>query len=110
MWARVKGETESRLLELPFKAAYMFRPGYIQPMKGVRSKTRLYQVFYTVLAPLYPLWRSLFPQFVTNTEKVGVAMIRVAQDGYARPILETPDINRVAGRDHAVSTYPDSNH
>jgi uncharacterized protein YbjT (DUF2867 family) len=107
MWARVKGETENRLLELPFKAAYMFRPGYIQPMKGVRSKTRIYQVLYTVLAPLYPVWRSVFPKFVTSTEKVGVAMIRVAREGYARPILETPDINRMADRDHAASTSPD---
>ena len=27
MWARVKGKTENDLLKLPFKAAYMFRPG-----------------------------------------------------------------------------------
>ena len=44
MWARVKGETENALLALPFKAAYMFRPGYIQPMKGVRSSTRTFVV------------------------------------------------------------------
>ena len=31
MWARVKGRTENALLRLPFKAAYMFRPGVIQP-------------------------------------------------------------------------------
>lgn len=31
MWARVKGKTENALLNLPFKAAYMFRPGFIQP-------------------------------------------------------------------------------
>ena len=29
MWARVKGKTENDLLKLPFKAAYMFRPGAI---------------------------------------------------------------------------------
>jgi hypothetical protein len=43
MWARVKGKTENALLRLPFKAAYMFRPGYIQPQRGIRSKTRWYQ-------------------------------------------------------------------
>jgi uncharacterized protein YbjT (DUF2867 family) len=31
MWARVKGATENALLALPFKAAFMFRPGYIHP-------------------------------------------------------------------------------
>ena len=39
MWARVKGRTENALLRLPFRAAYMFRPGIIQPLHGARSKT-----------------------------------------------------------------------
>jgi uncharacterized protein YbjT (DUF2867 family) len=39
MWARVKGKTENALLKLPFRAAYMFRPGIIQPLHGIRSKT-----------------------------------------------------------------------
>ena len=95
MWARVKGMTENRLLEMPFKAAYMFRPGYIQPMKGVRSKTRLYQALYTVVALLYPVWKRLFPNGVTTTEKVGLAMIRVAAEGYPKQVLETRDINEL---------------
>jgi len=96
MWARVKGMTENRLLKMPFKAAYVFRPGYIQPMKGVRSKTRLYQATYTILAPLYPIWRALFPTFVTTTEKVGLAMVRVAENGFPESVLETRDINALA--------------
>lgn len=96
MWARVKGKTENRLLKMPFKSAYMFRPGYIQPMKGVRSKTRLYQATYTVLAPLYPVWKTFFPGFVTTTEKVGRAMIRVAESGYSKPLIANRDINLLA--------------
>ena len=46
MWARVKGRTENALLALPFKAAYMFRPAYIQPLDGIQSRTRLYRVLY----------------------------------------------------------------
>src|SRR5207247_989154 len=46
MWARVKGRTENALLRLPFAAAFMFRPGFIEPMHGVTSKTRAYRVFY----------------------------------------------------------------
>jgi uncharacterized protein YbjT (DUF2867 family) len=38
MWARVKGKTENDLFKMNLKA-FAFRPGYIQPMKGVRSKT-----------------------------------------------------------------------
>lgn len=51
MWARIKGRTENALFALGFKAAYMFRPGYIQPMRGVRSKTGWYQALYSILAP-----------------------------------------------------------
>src|SRR6476469_6135666 len=59
MWARVKGKTENALLRLPFKAAFMFRPGLIQPLHGIRSKTRSYRVFYTLSAPVLPLLKRL---------------------------------------------------
>jgi uncharacterized protein YbjT (DUF2867 family) len=93
MWARVKGETENALLALPFRAAYMFRPGYIQPMKGVRSSTRWYQAVYDVAGPLYPLLRRLAPGAVTNTETLGRALIGVAAEGYPKRVLEGGDIN-----------------
>jgi uncharacterized protein YbjT (DUF2867 family) len=96
MWARVKGQTENALLRLPFKAAYMFRPGFILPLKGVRSKTAIYQGVYNVLAPLYPLLRRLAPRFTTTTVNVGRAMIAVAIHGYDRPIIESADIEHLA--------------
>jgi uncharacterized protein YbjT (DUF2867 family) len=46
MWARVKGQTENALLRLPFKAAYMFRPGAIAPLHGIQSKTRTVRWLY----------------------------------------------------------------
>jgi len=95
MWARVKGRTENRLLGMPFQA-YMFRPGFIQPMKGVRSKTALYQVFYSALTPVIPLFRRLLPRFMTTSENVGRAMIRVAQHGFPKRILENLDIDAAA--------------
>ena len=93
MWARVKGATENALLALPFRAAYMFRPGIIQPLHGVRSKTGSYRVFYTLAAPLLPLARALWPSQVTTTEQVGRAMLKVARDGAPKRILESADIN-----------------
>ena len=96
MWARVKGTTENALLALPFKAAYMFRPGFIQPVKGVRSKTGWYQAFYTATAPLSPLIQRLLPQVSTTTANLGRALIRVAVEGYATPILHSRDINALA--------------
>jgi uncharacterized protein YbjT (DUF2867 family) len=96
MWARVKGKTENDLRALPFRAAYMFRPGFIQPLKGVTSGTALYRVVYAVLGPLYPLLRVLAPRSVTTSENVGKAMIRAGLAGYEQPILENSDINRLA--------------
>jgi uncharacterized protein YbjT (DUF2867 family) len=95
-WARTKGKTENALLRLPFKAAYMFRPGYIQPLKGIRSKTRWYQVLYGAVGPFYPLLRLLLPRHVTTTANLGRAMIEVAANGYSKPILSSDDINQVA--------------
>jgi uncharacterized protein YbjT (DUF2867 family) len=95
MWARIKGRTENALLRLPFKAAYMFRPGAIQPLHGIKSKTKLYQTFYSLTGPLLPLLKLLFPGQITTTEQVGRAMIRLALDGGAKRILETRDINSI---------------
>jgi uncharacterized protein YbjT (DUF2867 family) len=93
-WARVKGKTENDLLGLGFRAAYMFRPGLIVPMHGIRSKTRVYQVFYSALGPVMPVLFRLFPKFATTTEQVGRAMIRVARDGAQKRVLENLDINQ----------------
>jgi uncharacterized protein YbjT (DUF2867 family) len=95
MWARVKGKTENALLRLPFKAAYMFRPGLIQAMHGVQSRTLLYRIPYLVLAPIIPWLRKRFPQYVTTTEQVGRAMIAVARHGAPERVLESADINKL---------------
>jgi uncharacterized protein YbjT (DUF2867 family) len=97
MWARVKGKTENDLLKLPFKAAYMFRPAAIQPLHGVRSKTAWHQALYVVAAPLLTLLNKIAPKYVTTTEQVGRAMIKVARDGFPKRVLESEDINRVQG-------------
>jgi uncharacterized protein YbjT (DUF2867 family) len=96
MWARVKGKTENALLALPFKAAYMLRPGFIQPLRGVRSRTKLYQAFYSALGFLLPLLRRLAPDQITTTVNVGRALIRLAAEGDGKQILLAADINRLA--------------
>jgi uncharacterized protein YbjT (DUF2867 family) len=93
MWARVKGKTENDLLKLPFKAAYMFRIGFVQPLHGIVSKTKLYRAFYSVLKPALPIMKSVFPKQIGTTEEVGRAMLRVARHGFPRSVLESKDIN-----------------
>ncbi|MBR0967082.1 epimerase [Bradyrhizobium diazoefficiens] len=93
MWARVKGKTENDLLKLPFRAAYMFRPGAIQPLYGARSKTAWVQAVYTATWPLWSVLRWISPRLVTSTEQMGRAMIHVAGSGFPRKVLEMEDIN-----------------
>src|SRR3978361_1236923 len=93
MWARVKGKTENDLLKLPFKAAYMFRPAGIQPLHGVKSKTPWINAVYLVTAPLLSYLTRAAPAYMTTSERLGRAMIKVARDGYPKPILESEDIN-----------------
>jgi uncharacterized protein YbjT (DUF2867 family) len=95
MWARVKGKTENDLLRLPFKAAYMFRPAAIQPLHGIKSRTAWYQLIYDITSPLFTLLKRVAPKYVTTTEQVGLAMIKVAKQGFRKPVLESEDINLV---------------
>jgi uncharacterized protein YbjT (DUF2867 family) len=96
MWARIKGRTENALLRLPLKA-YIFRPGIIQPLDGIQSKTRAYRVLYKLTKPLLPLLRWALPNLVLSTREIGRAMLAVARRGYEKRILETSDIRAVAG-------------
>ena len=93
MWARIKGKTENDLLKLPFKAACMFRPAGIQPLHGVRSKTGWVQAIYVATAPLLTLLNRVAPKYMTTSEQLGRAMIKVAREGYPKPVLESEDIN-----------------
>ncbi len=95
MWARVKGETENELRRLPFKAAYMFRPGIIRPLHGIKSKTKSYRILYALMGPILPLLKFLLPGLVTTTEQLGRAMIKVARQGAPKIVLESRDINAI---------------
>ena len=95
MWARVKGKTENALLQMPFKAAYMFRPGYIQPLKGVKSRTNWYSIVYRFNRPIYMILKH-FSSAATSTVNVGKAMIRVATEGSPEKILGNRMINQLA--------------
>ena len=88
MWARVKGKTENDLLKLPFKAAYMFRPGYIQPVIGLKNAYKIYKIF----TPIYPVLKRLFPKYVVALEEIGLAMINVTLFGSNNKILECKNI------------------
>jgi uncharacterized protein YbjT (DUF2867 family) len=92
MWARIKGKAENALLAMPFKATYVFRPAFIQPLHGIRSRTKLYNAMYAVLGPLYPVVKAIAPGYATTTEQLGRAMIAVARKGFAKRILESRDI------------------
>jgi len=96
MWARVKGAAENRLAAMPFRAVWLFRPGYVQPVKGVRSRTTLYNAAYAAVGWLYPVLRRVAPRLVTNTENVGLALIRAARDGAPSKIIDNAGINDLA--------------
>ena len=98
MWARVKGRTENALQRLPFKAVYLMRPGAIQPLHGVRSKTRLYQAVYSLAGPLMSLLRWLWPDSIQTTETMGRAMLAVARKGAPQAILDPKAINQLSAR------------
>jgi uncharacterized protein YbjT (DUF2867 family) len=95
MWARVKGATENAILALPFKASYVFRPAFVQPMHGIVSRTGWYNAMYRVFGPLFPLLSRLAPGYTVTTEQFGRAMLALARAGTkydGSQILESRDI------------------
>ncbi|HVE00045.1 MAG TPA: hypothetical protein VNB90_17675 [Cytophagaceae bacterium] len=92
MWARVKGKTENDLMKLPFRQAYMFRPGYMQPTPGLKNTLKPYKY----ISWLYPFFKTLFPSGVSTLKEVGLAMINTVNKGYPKKILEVKDIIQLA--------------
>ena len=92
MWARVKGKTENDLAKLPFKKVYNFRPGIIQPTKGLKNTLS----FYKYLGWLIPIIKSIAPKYVSTLREVGLAMINAARKGYNKQVLEVTDIKALA--------------
>jgi len=96
MWARVKGKTENALLRVPFAAAYMFRPGFIEPAHGETSRTKLYRALFVVTKPILPLLRRAFPNHILTTEQIARAMLNLVTRPYPKHILEIKDIRAAA--------------
>lgn len=92
MWARVKGRTENALLKLPFRSAFMFRPGLITPTKRLKNTYTMYKV----MMPILPALRKLFPKYVCSLREIGLAMINCSLKGYNSPIIEIRDIVKLA--------------
>lgn len=98
MWERVRGRTENALLKLPFRGVYIFRPGMIQPVGGIKSKTAAYRVFYALARPLLPVLRALLPDQILSTPQVGQAMLAAVRHGAPKRVLESADINALSKR------------
>lgn len=92
MWARIKGKTENALVKLPFKKVYNFRPGIIEPTKGLKNTLS----FYKYLGWLLPVIRFLLPRYISSLKQLGMAMINASSHGYEKDILEIPDIIKLA--------------
>jgi uncharacterized protein YbjT (DUF2867 family) len=97
MWARVKGATENALMAMPFRGVYCFRPGYIQPLNGVKSKVGWYNAMYTAVGWAEPLLMRVAPKYVTTSEAMGRAMLKVARDGWPQKVMGNKEINTAGG-------------
>lgn len=95
MWARVKGKTENDLLRIPFYQVYHFRPGIIEPTKGLNNTLP----YYKYVNWLLPLIRSIAPKYISSLKELGLAMINVVTIGYPRQVLEVKDIVELASKE-----------
>ncbi len=93
-WARIKGKTENYILQKGFKDSYMFRAGIIIPEKGIKSRTKIYNLFYVLMRPVYPILKLL--PFITTTSKLGNAMINTLFFNHKKKIINNIHINKIS--------------
>lgn len=94
MWARVKGKTENDLMKLPFKSVFAFRPAFMLPVKGQKNVLS----FYKYITWLFPLLRTIFPNYIGTLDEVGKAMVNSLKFGYDKHVLEVKDIRILGGK------------
>jgi hypothetical protein len=82
------------LMKLSFKKAYNFRPGIIEPTKGLKNTLK----FYNYLGWLIPVIRFFGPNSIVSLKQLGLAMINAATKGYEKQVLEVKDIIELAKR------------
>ena len=97
MWARVKGKTENDLLKMGFKQAYMFRPGAIIPLRGIKSRTKAYQFMYDYFMWLVKGIKAVSPNSVVTTTQIGQAMINSILKGYDKRLIRPADMIALSG-------------
>ena len=95
-WANVKGKAENYILNRGLKDAYMIRLGLLIPENGIRAKTKLYDLFYTLMRPLYPIMK-LLPN-ITTSSKLGMAMINSFYYPVSEKFLNNRKINKLSQR------------
>jgi uncharacterized protein YbjT (DUF2867 family) len=91
-WARIKGKAENDLQKLGFRQTYLFRPGIMEPTKGLKNTLG----FYKWAGWLIPLIEVIAPSSVSSLAQLGQAMIHVAIRGYEKNIIEVKDIKKLS--------------
>lgn len=92
-WANIKGKAENYILNKGLKDSYMIRLGLLIPENGIKAKTKLYNLFYTLMKPLYPLMRLL--PTITTSSKLGLAMINCFYFPLKNKYLDNKKINNL---------------
>ncbi len=90
-WARVKGKTENELMAMPFKQAFGFRIGMVQP-----TTSQLHVLpYYKYLAWLVPILKVLTPNIISTMKQVANAMVYFSENGFERNVIFVKDINKL---------------
>ena len=88
MWSRVKGRTENELIKMFGEGAFMFRPGYMKPVKGQK---RILSAYFGWQVS-YPVMKFFISKFTCELREVAKAMINCAVMGFRKNVLEVKDI------------------
>lgn len=91
-WARVKGKTENDLMKKNFKQVFVYRPGFMKAMPGMKHVLPYYKYVNWMFAP----GKALYPAAFNTLEEVGISMINAARFGYSKNVITGNDIRILA--------------
>ena len=85
---------ENYILNKGLKDAYMIRLGLLIPENGIKAKTKLYNLFYSLMKPFYSVMK-IIPS-ITTSSKLGLAMINCIYFPMNEKYLDNRKINNLS--------------
>ena len=90
LFAKAKGIAENILMASGFEKKYVFRPGYIYPVKARKEPNMMYKIMRVLYKPV----SLIYPNIGLSSEKLASRMVEITFAGSTQELFENKDIRK----------------